>query len=476
MRIVPFFATILLFFLLVDISPSQEVIYEQPFQINYDGPAYYTHEGFVVFNGVEHGYVYSQEYAGDADYEIYFRRLKADGTPTGPHKRIATIAGFDRPLAIEWDGSAYLIAGFNVTNEQVYLLRVSRDGELLRIKELDGKFWCWLPGPKNDTFNCYLIKVIGETMFFFFTDGRVEKGARALLVKGDKTLTGDLTVKTLPKENFKNAFILGVTYDTEGFLVLVGERDPSDEEINDVRLIRIDYLGRVVGSPMTLESDIMRATFLAGPVFYGKGYMIIAAKNYAGGAKHRSLVIDFQGKTLYGPNDLGWAASHFIWRNPLWNGDQVSCFATGVEMFLVYFNKKGGFAHDPIPFAGSLIYPWFSPTQALTGTATTVTFSASPGGAKSNVYSNQLSLPAGITKPKVVYFDAGAEYLGQNKRVLVWSAIGNNYLKIQGKGVKLKRLPPVGCALVTLKADKTKLTATANGPGGKAKKTIVITR
>ena len=61
-----------------------------------------------------------------------------------------------------------------------------------------------------------------------------------------------------------------------------------------------------------------------------------------------------------------------------------------------------------------------------------------------------------------------------NRRAVLWSATGCSKLKITGKGVKLKRLPPVGCQLIKIKKSKLTLRITATGPGGKAVKKLVL--
>ena len=458
---------------------AQELVYEEPYRVDYDSPSSST-PGVVVFNGVDHAAFYAFKGPDDADTNLYFRRLDSAGIPIGPQKRVLTNPDLDWPMAAAWDGSAYIVAvsSWIGAGNIVYLVRIAANGALLARKNIDGYvyggFIYYIP------INPFL-SVIDNEIFFCFTAGINEASRRVILVRGSSKLTGQLTATTLPQGTLTNANILGMACDTDGFLALIGQVGLSTHEIKSVLLLRINFSGQPVGEPFLLEETITPGS-AAGPVFFGSGYLILYAQREGSIYSNRSIVIDANGNTLSGPHDLGWASEMLFWLNPIWSGSNVSSFAIDIiwaksRCNSVYctFNSQGGFLGNPLTFYRRAHEPIFGSSQAFTGLATTIC-SPTPTGhmGRLPLFSNRVSLPASVTKPSVVYFAAGDSEVGRNGRVILWSATGCNSVMIKGKGVKLKRLPPVGCAVVTVKNKKLRLTLIVRGPGGKAKKKITI--
>ena len=297
-----------------------------------------------------------------------------------------------------------------------------------------------------------------------------------ILARGPALLDGEepFVAAALPRGSLGNANLLGMTCDTEGFLALIGERGPSNQEIKDVLLIRIDFDGNPVGNPFPLGATVTPALCLAGPVFFGDGYLIVSCQRQDSGHVNRSLVISADGKTLAGPNDLGLAGAELFWRNPTWSGSHLACFATGNSMLFASFNAKGRIIGEPIDYAAGVATPGFSPNQAFTGMANTLAYTANAGTGYYQLFANQVSIPAGIAKPKIAYFAAGGSDIDDGERVIFWSATGSETVTIRGNGIRLRKLPPVGCAVVRADDKKLRLTLTARGPGGKAARKIVI--
>lgn len=479
MKRVVIFAFLSVFLISYASAGSQELVYGEPFQVDYSGPNH-TYPGVVVFNGVDHGVFFSYRGTDDLYLQIYFRRLDPSGKPYGPQRLIMTSPGHLLVAAAEWDGSAYIVAVYGwLSNEGVYLLRVSKDGKVLARADFDnysyGSYLSWIP------LNSFL-KVVGDDFYFCFSEGQKPLGKRrVLLIHGPKSLKGRLTTTTLPKGNLVNTTLFGMTFDTDGFLALLGEQSSGEAEVEKALLLQIDFNGKVVGQPFDLEETITPSVQVAGPAFFGGGYMILYTERDGNNYHNRSLVIDWEGKTVSGANDLGQAPTPFLWLNPAWNGSSTSSFAIAVHSAgkfgyaFFMFNAKGKFLVDPIYFVGNFNDVVWGQSQAFTGRATTFVYSVIKQGTYlHHLYSNQVSLPAGIKKPQIVFFKAGAKNLGGNKRAVVWSAAGSKTVLMKGKGVKLKKLRPVDCALVEVTGKKLGLTLIAKGPGGKAKKRLVI--
>ena len=457
---------------------SQGLVYEEPYRVDYDSPSS-SAPGVVVFNGVDHAAFYPFQGPDDADKNLYFRRLDSAGVPSGPQKRVLTNTGLDWPMAAAWDGSAYVVAISSwIGNRNIYLVRVSAEGRMLARQDIDGYVY---GGFIYDLPINPFLSVIDDEIFFCFTAGTDAASRRVILVHGPSKLGSQLTATTLPQGALTNANILGMTCDTDGFLALIGQVGLSDHEVKKALLLRIDFSGRPVGAPFPLEETITPGS-ASGPVFFGSGYLILYTLREGSNYLNGSIVIDAEGNTLSGPNDLGWASEMLFWLNPIWNGRNVSSFAIDVNWATnrfnsvhYTFNSKGKFLADPVTFYRRSNDPIFGSSQAFTGLATTIFYAAPTGHmGRYQLYSNQVSLPPSVTKSSVVYFAAGDSEVGRNGRMIVWSATGCSSVLIKGKGVKLKRLPPVGCAVVKVKGKKLKLTLTVRGPGGKAKGKIVI--
>ncbi len=456
-------------------ASAQQLLNGSPYRIDSSSPNVNVRDGAVVFNGSAHGVFYSCRGTSDEDDQVYFRRLAADGTPRGPQMLVLANTGGDYVMAADWDGSAYIVAAANQESERVLLLRVARDGTLLATRELAGDFAYSPPGASIDASNSAFIKAVGGTVFLCFTDGTEIGKRRVILARGPALLDGEesFAAVALPQGSLGNANLLGMTCDTEGFLALIGERGLHDQEIKDVLLIRIDFDGNPVGAPFALEATVTPSRYLAGPVFFGDGYLLVCCRHSGSGYANTSLVFDSDGKTLAGPNDLG-LAGEMLWRNPTWNGSHLTCFATNNSMLFASFNAKGRIIGEPIDYADGIATPGFSPNQAFTGMGNTLVYTANSGTGYFQLFANQVSIPDGIAKPRVAYFAAGGSDTGDGERVIFWSATGCQTVTIRGNGIKLRRLPPVGCAVVRVSEKKLRLTITARGPGGKAAKKIVI--
>jgi len=469
---------------------SQELVREQPVKVE-DSILDLPVDALLAFNGTDHAAFYPFNNSGGPEYQFCFRRLRADGTPFGSRKTLIDNPGMDWPIAADWDGSAYVVAVGNIEGKSLCLLRVSKKGKLLARVDIAGTFEIQQPIKDMQTINYFFLKVVGDTIFFCFSEGPKVKDRRVVLLQGPRNLIGQFTTTTLPKGSLSNAHLLGMTYDTEGFLALLGARDTKQQEeyeIEAVRLLRIDFGGNVVGSPMELEEEITPSISIVGPVFFGDGYMILYTLRVGGGRNvsgpvgatyaHYSLVIDDEGKTLIGPTDVGQAHTTMFFRHPIWNGSYVASLyaTTGGAFGFLTFNTNGLFLTSPI------IIEYFQDqhdigigfNHVFSGLATTFVYTAETAHHPIYMLTNQVGIPNGITKPRVVYFAAGDAEVGNNEWVIVWSAIGCEKVSIKGKGVKLRRLPPVGCAIVQVPGKKLKLTLTAIGPGGKAKRKIFI--
>ena len=457
---------------------GQEMIYDQPFQIDYDNPNKYNLDPVITFNGTDHAVFYAIQGPTDKDMQLYFRRLDRDGIPSSPQEMVIADEGRDWPIVACSDGKeAFLVAVTNLQQQKICVLRVARDGSLIRRVDFDEPIEYWMHGPHAGVFNGTFMQVVGDKFVLGFTDKQpTYEQQRAMLVVGPKTLKGACELTELPKGDLKNNPLIGMTYDTEGFIAMVGQRDKSDGyAFEKVLLVRISFDGKVVGEPYGLEDPVPSSIFMGGPVFFGKGFMIFYSEYKTTGYNHYSLIFDSEGNTIHGPTNLGWASVWFSWGWPIWNGDNVACLLSpGPKMRLILFSEQGSFLCEPIYYADVKYSPGFRPVEAFTGTATTIAFAGRRKGKSfHHVHVNQVSLPPSVKKPKIVYFDSGAEYLG-NRRALIWSATGCDRLRITGKGVKLTTLPAIGCEIIKIKGATRKLKITARGPGGKAVKRITL--
>ncbi len=457
---------------------GQEMIHNQPIQVDYDNSNRHNNDPVITFNGFDHAVFYAYQGPTDKDKQIYFRRLDRDGIPSSPQEMVIADEGRDWPIAACSDGNkAFLVATVNWENKKLSILRVARDGKLIRRVDFDEEIDYWIHGPHVAVFNGTFLQIAGDKFVLGFTDRRpFDAKQRAMIAVGPKILNGACELSELPKGDLKNNPLIGMTYDSDGFIAMVGQRDKSDGyAFEKVLLIRISFDGEVVGEPIELEDPIPSSIFMGGPVFFGKGFMIFYSTHVNYVYTHSSLVFDAEGNTIYGPTDLGWASVWFSWSWPIWNGDNVACLLNpGPKMRLTIFSDQGTFLCEPVYYSDVKYSPGFRPVETFTGLATTIAFAGRRiGESFYHVHVNQVSLPPSVKKPKIVYFDSGAEYLG-NRRALVWSATGCDRLRITGKGVKLTTLPPVGCEIIEIKDATLKVKITARGPGGKAVKRITL--
>lgn len=470
-----------LLILTLAVSPqAQELIYQDAKQIDYDWPSW-PFPGPVVFNGADHTVFYTHQGPDDADRQIYARRLNASGVPIGPQTAIYKGNTDDNPFAAVWDGEAYIVACAN-GKEQRYLLRVSKDLKLLSTQFLPGKYNWAFGWYKGDIFS---LQVVGDRLFFFFSATKTFQNMsqnRTYLAMCDRQLKTNPDVTQLPKGDLRNAGFLGVAIHPNGFLLAMGERGLTvfDNEIKVLRFLEMDFNGEVIRGPFELEEDIVPSISIAGPVFDGKGYFLFFTQREGLQYTNSSMKIELSGKTITGPRDLGDAISQYQWFDPLWAGRHVTCLYfewARFAMTFTMFDDKGRHVTNPIPYVdvniGILVgYSY----HAFTGRAWTIVFGVQyKNKSTSHVYSNQVSLPPNINKPQVVFFRASEPtVIHPDKRLIMWSCTGSTSVLIKGKGVKLKRLPPVGHRLVDTKGEKLVLKITARGPGGKAKKKLTI--
>jgi hypothetical protein len=457
------------------VLPAQQLVHPQSYQVSYDGMTV-VYDGVVAFNGIDYAVFFSAQDSKEDHINPYFRRISSDGIPAGPLRRLLNNPGTDWAMAAIWDGSAYIAAYANYDNEYVYFMRISKDGKVLLKKNLSGNYRTWPPiAERSSTYGQPFMAILGDEVFLCFTIG-IDFGERSVIfVKGPKSLNGEFDVSTLPVGSFSNATLCGMTFDTEGFLALVGEMDPDHHDIERVQCVAIGYDGKAAAAPIQLEEAIGTVDFITGPVFFGEGFLITYTRWQGTYSTHNSLVIDRDGKTVNGPNKLGEAASILLWRSLIWNGSYLVSIGCDLQLYpvtLYFFNYNGKFFANP--FKGGVESAGSTPALVFNGTRTTVVYTDElPATHFPFMFTNQFSIPSNITKPAIEFFDYGADYLG-TKRVVVWSAIGCTNVRLVGKGVKLKNQAPVGLALVDTKGKKLQLKLKIKGPGGRASRKLVI--
>lgn len=455
---------------------AQELIHPEPYQVNYDWVAS-AYPGPVVFNGVDHVEFYAHQADTDIDREIYCRRLKRDGVPTGPVRKVLERKGGDYVLAAVWDGEAYTLSCLDDDGKRV-LVRVSKDLKTLGTLVLDDKYphtFGWWKGDADG------LQVVGDMVFLAFSSGSSLNNNRSYLFTCDKSLKGDKQLQEFPLGGMSNAGVLGMTLWPNGLIVAIGQRGTTvfGNEVKAVRLFEVAFNGEIIRGPFQLEENFGAAISFAGPVFDGAGLMFFYTQLAKGRTFNSDIRTDVDGRTVMGPVDLGDCISDYQWNEPLWEGKYVSCLYfewTRFSMYYSLFYKNGHYVMNPIQYSGSTNIIVGSTFHAFTGTGSTVVFGVKRFGmAKSAVFSNQVCLPPSVKKPEIVFFESSGPYiLDPDKRLIMWSATGCTNVMIRGKGIKLKQLPPVGARIIDTKGRSLKLNLTVKGPGGKAKRKLTI--
>jgi hypothetical protein len=494
---------------------AQELVYDAPYQVCYDG--FYAGFARAVFNGRETGvFFYWEGIAKQPDEGVFFRRLDEKGVPFGPQKAILLASDYRtggsfyvQPIDAVWDGEAYILAVVveNDYREVLYLLRISRSGEVLK-KRAVGHFDV---GP-------YLIVdhnliLLGDRVFLFYTAREWADGHRSeiRLLQIDKSLNGPTIDTQLPAGDLRYPVITGVGHDEDKFLVIIGDIATYDfgylldtPDIRDVRFLQVDFNGNVVKQPYSAPCLSVGARadaaapdkiFLGGvwnvtnPVYVGDGFVFIVSTEESsffvdgGGSEklpytNQSVKIDADGNILSGPYNLGQGLGGFLQvahGRLMGNHVAFSVFHFDYDVATaVLLGKKAGHIGNVaygifIDYYASL-HPVFN-DFSYTGIGNTVVFLGyqpeSTWFHLSNpaIFSNQYTVP--FSKPGFFYFKAGTTEPVKNHRLVNWSIVGGRNVTLTGPDFELKDLPPVWSYMVDTKGQKTKLTLSFTTEDGK---------
>ena len=92
--------------------------------------------------------------------------------PAGPQVKVFGEEGRDWPIVACHNGhDAFLVAVSNTKQQSVNILRVSREGELIRRAVIGETFDYWMPGPSIGAYNGTFMQVAGDKVIVAFTDG-----------------------------------------------------------------------------------------------------------------------------------------------------------------------------------------------------------------------------------------------------------------------------------------------------------------
>lgn len=462
-------------------ADAQELRYLPGKQVEYDNPDRHLSEGPVIFNGQEYGCFYTSRWVDDGDGNLYFRRLDRDGMPVGPQVRVSDRPGPDLGVAAVWDGEAYIVLFTMDEGEGAYLARVGTNGDLLAESELPGQHQFWIYDMKGSAgWANHRMDVVDGRLHIFFTSGSSPNNGTTWLARMPADLDGDIEMTALPAGGLKNAALLGLAFAPEGYLLLLGELGFSDSVVKKTRFLRVGYEGAVNGAPFEGPVDLDNCASVIGPVFTGNGYLICYTQYHASTLYNRSVVLDRNLTVLHGPNELGESTSPFTYLAAEWVGYAIHTLALSHRITAegsLLFNDRGRFFVNPLWHKDSLYSVSTRPFLAFGGLSSEVVYLVYSATYKGHHFlSNQVTLPTSVKKPVVYLLEAASKDLESGKRMILWATAGGSSVTLKGFGFTQRNLPAVGHLAVPPKAGKQRIRLTVTGPGGTAKKKIVVKR
>jgi hypothetical protein len=459
---------------------AQELRYEDGFQIEYDNPTRYLMEGPVVYNGRDYGCFFSSKGPDDADFNLYFRRLDRDGKPLGPQVRITDGAGEDVAVVAAWDGQAYIIFYTYAEDRGAKLVRVDAAGLVLGGATIPGDHSLWLFDMKGSAgWANHQIDVVDDMVNLFFTSGTSTAKGATWLARVKKDLSGSVNLLELPKGDLKGAGLAGVGFDLDGYLLGLVELGASDNVVKKTRFLRVGYDGLVQGAPLASPVDLDNCQSMIGPIYNGKGFLILYNQYVTAAPRNRTVVIDRNLQPLSAPHELGENGSPFFYLHAAWAGYGVHALTAAYHITAegsLFFNSEGRFLADPVWHKDDFYSVSIRPFHAFGGTQSTIVYLIYSASYKGHHFlANQVNLPENLLAPKVYQLASATENYKSGKRMVCWSTAGGGSVTLKGKGFTYKNLPPVGHMAVPMTVAKQRLRLTVSGPGGTAKKKIVLT-
>lgn len=503
---------------------AQELVHDEQFQVSYDSLDCWL--PIVVFNGLEHGALYYWEGTND-DIGLCFRRLAIDGKPVGPQKKVVDVSdnvdkrGRYVPTYVRaglWDGEAYVFLASSPVIYKYYLMRVSAKGELLKLRVFKPGGLMEIPYDIehiNDMF------VIGDRLFYFCTLPDSYYGLpKPFILQCDRNLVGPISLERLETGGKKVEYLLGVTHDTDKFVLLIGDDFAIDDpEFARIVLLHVDFSGKVIKKPVTVpylnglpvagispsDSEALGdVSYFAGPVYVGDGFAAVASNiNYlflldpALWTKlpytNNAFKMDENGAIIGGPFNLGSPDWPYWFTGGILSGNHASF--VGAATFFIFsdvtysflIGKKGGHIgnvelgktkekHYVFEDETTLAYTGFATTFVYTGNKPigfSIIISLPVTDKDLAIYSNQYTMPE-FSKPAFFYFQAGTAEPVENHRLVMWSIVQGKNVTLKGPDFEMTNLPPVWSYLVDTKGQKTRLVLSFTTEDGKTKKKRLV--
>ena len=398
---------------------------------------------------------------------IAFRKLDQEGMPIGPQKfayktNPSETRGFNLYDAVYTDGHYFLLV-YNSVQHSIVLFKFTDNGTFVnkvrhKFGEREGLFFS-RPRLIIAGDDIYINLSTSEGYLMIVSENpREDLGSRQNENYFLKTSSGNLAkfekIEFLPPTD-DYTFALGASLDPDHLVVLLGTMRPySEPEIVNVGVVSYNLVTGETGkfTPIDVQDEIGALLFgVTGstPVYNGKGHIFYYNTVY-NQPELFSFSYDSEGKTVFGPVDLGEKGTFHI----PYDGSIVGSYAFMSDYFIlmeavgsmiigprgkhvknIYYeeNRRYSFQVGSLGqvFTGNHIVFYY---LGFNG------FFVGPTAQGVFIYSKAIPTPKPV-KDGIAFFQAGSQNFADGSRHLLWSTVGSESVTIKHDGQEYYPLP-----------------------------------